>query len=1427
MSSIATLPPNLRQKIAFLARRIRLLRALRGGSLLVVVLLSTASSALVMDYWLGLPTPMRLAFLIAWVVLGSSLAIRALCIPLCRKLGPDGLAALVEARHPELGERLTTAVELAANPCTYHGSASLVALLIDEAEARAIHLNFLEAAPVRPVLRLAGGMVALLLLLGSCVLLWPRDSLQLGRRFLLPWRTPGAWTLYSLEVRPGNFTAAKGRPLTLCVTLVPEHENVVLPSSSTLVVSDGDGNVSRLPMLAERPDAFSLVLDRVNGDFRYHIEAGEAISDTYQVTAFEPVELAADSPTITIDPPPYAKDSIEKQIVNGWADLTALQHSRIRLDFRFTQPARTASLEWPSQKEATVPVDSPVTQGDQAPSEPRAGHPLVLTADHCGASCDLPALIGGSYRLLLEEEHGIRTELEPRILTVQIDQPPTFVKVAIGDQLQTGERRHAKQTKEHRGSPSDDTKLALPGDSVPLEVALADDVGVVRAEVEYRLNDGSSQCQPIVLDGAGSREARGLALFKLSDKGLEEGDTLRYRIRTSDNRRVPEAGLEPQTVYYPLEQSWLTLKITSQARPFREQEILSQRDDIDRRLAEIHDKLMDEQRSLKQMRPDEQRPVRNDEAARELKQVREQNRTIQEDLHELANLAADIRPLRPLAGQARDIADEEMSRSGQALQRAEQETQPEPRNRQLGDSDKELTAARSRIEQLRQANERLAQARLELLQLELLSERQQRLAERTAGDSTNQPSKRDSAPQLKREQKDIANNLQRLADQSEPIRKALDAARTEQAQKLAARARELAQGEKELLEAVRETRQREKEIRLAELADKQRALAEQASQFAQETRSAAYAALTPPLRPDDAKRAVQALQEDDLGEALRLQHRSSDELERLAKELDQATEHAREPAEATRQLARLQEALRQKVKEHEEKKLNNPAGAEFLDEVRREQEALARAAEILPTPSGDEAVQKEQRDGVERAMQARDALEDHDARHAEVRMAQAAQALEKLAQQLPRANPPQTLKKEQGTPPATARGQAPEPAVAPQGLPSHEQAKQAREMAQQQRELTEAVQDLMSQETQGRQTPRENPISNLAREQAELARQTLEMARDLGRQRGQQEPAARQAQQAAESAEQTSKQLRAGAIKRAYQTGTQTARELQELAQRLNQVPREATKAPQQASQLGERQEDLNRRMMELVANPDAQQTQQQARQQELQEQTSDLSKQLKQLAQAMVGSPVARLSAQRAADSGRQAQAAMEQVTANERQGNQRRAQQAQQQAAGALNQAAKQVEMAAQQMAAALDLPQTDPAKSERPGQAIQNAQTEMSQAQMQLGRGEQQTARAAMARASQALKQAAHQLQRAGQPNQNGQSYGQGVTEAGRPDSSLLGSDAKAYAGKRWGELPGELRTKIIQDMRARYGEDYARIIQLYFEQIADTRKDHGSP
>ncbi len=52
----------------------------------------------------------------------------------------------------------------------------------------------------------------------------------------------------------------------------------------------------------------------------------------------------------------------------------------------------------------------------------------------------------------------------------------------------------------------------------------------------------------------------------------------------------------------------------------------------------------------------------------------------------------------------------------------------------------------------------------------------------------------------------------------------------------------------------------------------------------------------------------------------------------------------------------------------------------------------------------------------------------------------------------------------------------------------------------------------------------------------------------------------------------------------------------------------------------------------------------------------------------------------------------------------------------------------------------------------------------------------------------------------------------------DLTELKTLVRQRTGRSWGELPGHLRNEILQMQAGRYRDDYARIIQLYFREIA---------
>ncbi len=242
MATVAALPPTLRAKIDAVARHVRLLRAVRGLSALVLVLALTGGLALLADAAFELPWAMRAALLSVWSGLALSLTLFGLVVPLCRRLDPETIAAVVEEKYPDLAERLTSTVELSGDTDACHGSAAFIALLIGETETRTSRLDFLRAVPARFVWNLAAVAAVVLILVAAPAAIAPARYGELTGRFFFPWQTRPAYLLpFAFELTPGDVAGAVGRPLTLSAHVRKLRDNATLPATATLVLDDGQG----------------------------------------------------------------------------------------------------------------------------------------------------------------------------------------------------------------------------------------------------------------------------------------------------------------------------------------------------------------------------------------------------------------------------------------------------------------------------------------------------------------------------------------------------------------------------------------------------------------------------------------------------------------------------------------------------------------------------------------------------------------------------------------------------------------------------------------------------------------------------------------------------------------------------------------------------------------------------------------------------------------------------------------------------------------------------------------------------------------------------------------------------------------------------------------------------------------------------------
>lgn len=383
------------------------------------------------------------------------------------------------------------------------------------------------------------------------------------------------------------------------------------------------------------------------------------------------------------------------------------------------------------------------------------------------------------------------------------------------------------------------------------------------------------------------------------------------------------------------------------------------------------------------------------------------------------------------------------------------------------------------------------------------------------------------------------------------------------------------------------------------------------------------------------------------------------------------------------------------------------------------------------------------------------------------------------------------------------------------------------DLARKQRELARATESANKQP---------NQMQQLQRQQAQLRQQAERLPS------GQAPKAMQQAKQAMDQAEQAlSKKDAAEAQHRQQQAANaldQAARQIAKHAasNEPKQMPPEmpSHQQTQQADRLAQQQRDLReqvRRATEGTRPSDAEQAAANQQQGELANKAGELSQKLQQAAEGM-SNESAQQSTRSASESAKQGGKSMQQSQAE----NPGQAKQTRQQAAQALDRAAEQADQAAKsndpgtRRASPNGRPQDNDQKRQS-GEAVEKAQGQMSQAQEQLGKGEGKQAEGSMQKAADALQQAARQL---GQRNpESGPREGaeRPATEATAPKKAPtegeLPKELQKYAGKKWGELPGELQTRIIQEMKSQYGDDYARVIKLYFEQIAENKAKNREP
>jgi len=488
------LPERLHRTFDRYRRRWRVVGTLRGLLLSAAILIGAVALALAADRLLRLPAVPRAIFLLAILGTFAFFFVRWVLVRLLRRMHYRQVAIGLGRRFPRMEEDLVSAVELSGLADGRQGvSRSLVRSALEKIESRTETVDPRPAVPLRSLVQGAVVFVALAGLLAAGHLLRPEAFENALVRLLRPDRAVPYFCYTKLSVAPGDKVIAAGDKAEVVAKVSGRR-----PDEARLEAVNGGQMLSvKLPCAGGAARWRSAALFE---DLNYRVLAGDAISEWHRIRVVPPPAVGAKGARLR--DPEYAgaaERTIEK--IEGTLEIVAGTAVAIR----------------------AVPIDRGPEEGFRCRAELRYGQrTLPFKPDASGALWSAFFTPAGSTRcaIHLTDAFGL-TNRSPQDVAIRVV-PDRLPQVTVL-------------------SPRRDV-LALPGETIRLDVSAADEFGLRRLDLTYRAFKGAREeekprrweVRKLKAGGVKVRKLRAQTQLVLDEMALVPGDVLEYRARASD-----------------------------------------------------------------------------------------------------------------------------------------------------------------------------------------------------------------------------------------------------------------------------------------------------------------------------------------------------------------------------------------------------------------------------------------------------------------------------------------------------------------------------------------------------------------------------------------------------------------------------------------------------------------------------------------------------------------------------------------------------------------------------------------------------------------------------------------------------------------------------------------------------------------------------
>ena len=497
----------------------------------------------VVDWLMPLPSAVRLALLVIGASVIGYLLYKYLVQPLRKSLTLRDVALNVERNHPNLEDRLVSAIEFGNRESADPIEAHMLQRLLEDTTERVKGINFKATIDHSRTRKHVG--IAALVIVGCFVLslLFPTEIHTSLLRVLVPWEKTDPILTTKLAVEPGNARILRGKSLPIHVTVTGKSaEKVVLtygdigvqhPSTSE-VEKDEQQPKTTIGMLQNPDDkrGFAYEIFNIDADMEYYVVANEATSERYTVEVFEMPKVTEISIAYTY--PDYT--GLKSVVQTGTGDIRAVVGTQAEIRLTTNKAVQTASIA--ISKSQNPGFYDLFDNHDETSDNQNADffqQPMLISNGNT-LTTPIDVVEDGNYAIQLLCIDGFNNEI-PIAYTIRAI-PDAVPEVVIKE-------------------PGRDVK-ATKLDEVEIIAEATDDYGVAELKLMYRT--GSDELQELVMESskeavspqpsAESHYAAGAYTFYLEEFDIEPGDIISYYAHAIDNNTRTGPGEASSEIYF-------------------------------------------------------------------------------------------------------------------------------------------------------------------------------------------------------------------------------------------------------------------------------------------------------------------------------------------------------------------------------------------------------------------------------------------------------------------------------------------------------------------------------------------------------------------------------------------------------------------------------------------------------------------------------------------------------------------------------------------------------------------------------------------------------------------------------------------------------------------------------------------------------------